>query len=395
MKVYILTRNPFPIGMAATNRIMNYAKGLLANGVECEVITCRRTEPYGAVKNNDNKGVADGDVPFRYIPPTTQRSSRFLNRRIDDFLDDWAVAGWIKKNVIAGDVVLYFNPQFSHILRVVRACHRRKCKIVRELCEYPYGTQSDSIKEKVLRWLYERIAMPRFDGFIAISESLEKYAKEKGGKSAAIIKVPILIGAEQYEGVEAYKQECPYIFHAGTMYERKDAIVSTMKAFAKASKELDSKVDFILAGPESPHKEELAAIIAENKLEDRVHFIGRLTHTEVLRYQKGAWLTILNKNDNVQNRNGFSTKLGDVLLAGTPVITTTVGEANNWLKDGESAFITEPHNVDAIAEQIVRAYRNPELMKRVSAGGKKVAKENFDYCIQGKRLKEYFKTINR
>lgn len=393
MNIYILTREPFPVGMAATNRIKNYAKGLICNGVNCNVVVTHRTEPYGINRNKDPYGIADSIVPFYYIPSTPCRSSRFIMRRIDDFVDGLRIAKWVRKNIRRGDVIIYFEPRFSHTMSIINRCHRNGGKIVRELCEYPFGTQNDSKKSRIKRWLYEHLYMPRFDGFIAISQALEQYAHTVKSIKASITKIPILVEANQYENIEPYVHNKPYIFHAGTMYERKDAIVSTMKAFAKASKELDSKVDFILAGPESPHKQELDQIIADNNLIDNVHFIGRLTHKEVLRYQKGAWLTILNKNDNVQNRNGFSTKLGDVLLAGTPVITTTVGEANNWLKDGENAFITEPHNVDAIAEQIVRAYRNPELMKRVSAGGKKVSKENFDYCIQGKRLKEYFKSM--
>lgn len=390
MKVFILTKEPFPIGMAATNRITNYARGLLANGVECEVIVCSRTERYGIERNNQASGVTNSGVPFRYIPPTPQRSQHFIGRRIHDCKDDFAIAKWIKHNVMSGDCILYYNIHIVYMWSIVRACHKNNIKIFRELCEYPFGTRSDSKKSKIQRWLYERFVMPKFDGFIAISEALQQYAEEKGSKDAKTIKVPILIDKSQYEGVEQYTQEHPYIFHAGTMYERKDAIVSTMKAFAKANEVLCGNVDFILAGPESPHKEELDAIIAENHLENIVHFIGRLTHKEVLRYQKGAWLTILNKHDNVQNRNGFSTKLGDVLLAGTPVITTTVGEANNWLKDGESALITEPHNIDAIAQQIVRAYQNPDLLSRISLKCEQIARDNFDYRTQGLRLKAYF-----
>ena len=47
MKVYILTREPFPNGMAATNRIKCYAKAILQKGVLCEVLIFTRTEIYG------------------------------------------------------------------------------------------------------------------------------------------------------------------------------------------------------------------------------------------------------------------------------------------------------------------------------------------------------------
>lgn len=394
MKVYILSQDGFPKGMAATNRIMNYARGVVASGVDCEVVVSRRTESASSPQNREACGVAEG-VAFRYISPSTCRFSSKFMRRWHVRLEGWRNLCWIKKNIKEGDVVLYFNRDINQLGAIARACHKKGAKIVRELCELPYSTRSDAPRYIRRRKRYERKAMPLFDGFIAISQSLEEYAAKHARHDAAIVKVPILIDADQYESVEAYSHPRPYIFHAGTMYERKDAIVSTMKAFAKASKEIDGEVDFLLAGPASPHKAELDAIIEEGGLGERVRFIGKLSHDEVLRYQKGAWLSILNKHDNAQNRNGFSTKLGDVLLAGTPVITTTVGEANNYLKDGVSALITEPHKVDAIAEQIVRAYRSPELMAKISMECERVARENFDYRIQGVRMKEYFENLSK
>ena len=47
MKIYIVTGEPFPNGMAATNRIKCYAKAIHEGGLECEVVVYRRTEVYG------------------------------------------------------------------------------------------------------------------------------------------------------------------------------------------------------------------------------------------------------------------------------------------------------------------------------------------------------------
>lgn len=395
MKVYILTREPIPIGMAATNRIIHYAKALISNGVECEIIVTRRTEVYGNVRNRSAKGIIDNMIPFRYITNKTERSSKFINRRIHDFIDDWIVPFWIKRNVKRNDCIIYFNPTYKCARAITRKCKNNGISIVRELCEFPYGTRNDSLKNRIMLKSYEKLVMPHFDGFIAISQALEEYAHQISAKDAKIIRVPILIDKEQYNAIIAYAHNKPYIFHAGTMYERKDAIVSTMKAFAIANKELNGSVDFILAGPESPHRAELHAIIEEYGLHDNVHFIGRIEHSDVLKYQKGAWLSILNKHDNIQNRCGFSTKLGDVLLAGTPVITTPVGEANNFIIDGQSALIAKSSSPKDIAEQIIRAFRSPELLAEISKNCEVVAKNNFDYRIQGARLKEYFESFKR
>ena len=47
MKVYIITKEPFPNGMAAVKRIVCYAKAWISQGIECEVLIYTRTEVYG------------------------------------------------------------------------------------------------------------------------------------------------------------------------------------------------------------------------------------------------------------------------------------------------------------------------------------------------------------
>lgn len=48
---------------------------------------------------------------------------------------------------------------------------------------------------------------------------------------------------------------------------------------------------------------------------------------KLMEYTKGASLFIIYKNENIQNKYCFATKLGEYLLSGNPVITTDVGEA--------------------------------------------------------------------
>ena len=391
MKTYIVSFEPFPHGMAATNRILHYGKGLVSAGDECLVVVGQRTEFIGRNRNLDSKGEYQS-VPFIYPSGYIYRSKSFIKRRIDDIMDTIKLLHYLFFNIKKRDTILLFTTKIcvSFILQII--CSIKKVKIIRELCEFPFATRNENFFNCIKQYFFEKILLPKFDGVIAISQNLKEYALQFIPEEK-IIKIPILIDTSEYDNIVPYKHERPYIFHGGTMYERKDAIVSTMKGYVEAMKSLCDPVDFILAGPESPHKDELIKILSENDLILRVHFIGQLKHDQVLAYQKGAILSILNKNDNVQNRHGFSTKLGDILLAETPVITTTVGEANIFLEDGKSAFITEPHNPILIAQQIVRALSNEDLRVSVGLGGKHVAIESFDYKKQGVILSAFFKNL--
>ena len=139
------------------------------------------------------------------------------------------------------------------------------------------------------------------------------------------------------------------------------------------------------------HIEELNSIIQANHLEGHVFFLPILTTEELGEYQRGAFLSILNKTANVQNIHGFSNKLGEILLSGTPIITTNIGEAPRWFKDGESAYISKSHKPEDIADQIVRAFLDDENRVKIRENGKKIAERYFNTKYQGKRIVAYLK----
>lgn len=376
--------------MAATKRILCYTKGLNYNNFESKVIITKRTEKHTNTKNRTRQGTYEG-AEYLYIPSSPIRSNYFLLRRIQDITSYLKTIIFFLLHIKKEDYVHLYSTFDCLYLTLLILSKIKRVKITRELCEYPHVTRNDSLRNRLIRLVDLKICFPLFSGFVVISSELEKVAKQYGSSHSHIIKIPILIDTNVT--TEKYKHHKPYIFHGGTMYERKDAIVSTMKAFAIASKELNYAIDFILIGPTSPHKKELNQIITDNHLENNVYFKEQLPNEEIIKYQNGAALSILNKNNNLQNRCGFSTKLGEILLSGTPVITTTVGEANYFLKDNESAYIVPPHQPHLIAQKIIQAFSNEKERIDIGLNGKQIAMKYFDYKYQGERFKSFIYNI--
>jgi GT2 family glycosyltransferase/SAM-dependent methyltransferase/glycosyltransferase involved in cell wall biosynthesis len=67
---------------------------------------------------------------------------------------------------------------------------------------------------------------------------------------------------------------------------------------------------------------------------------------------------------------GMKGKVTQCLAAGLPVVTTTVGAEGLDVTDGQSILIAD--EVGAIAERIVRAYRDDDLWSQISASGQEV-----------------------
>lgn len=382
IKIKFITSSPFPDGMASTNRILNYSRGLILSGADVEVYVIRST--YKGDSKNKSKGIFNG-VPFCYAG-SCKRSNYFIKRRIDDVLDFIKCCWGIIKDNNTNINFIYRNSFIQEFILILLS-RIKKIKVVRELCEYPY--YKDCFMANItLKYLF-----PMYDGFITISENLYILANKYKSDKAKVIKIPILINRNDMKKVTPYIHRKPYIFHGGTLTESKDAIISTMKAFAIANRTLNGSVDFILAGPPSKDLLEIKKIIKNEGLDDNVFLLGVIPHYKVMEYLAGAFVCVLNKNDTLQNRNGFSTKLSDVLLSGTAVITTTIGEACNWLKDQESAYITEPHKPELIAQEIIKAFSDYDRRNQIAQKGLDIALANFDITIQGPILFKFLHNI--
>ena len=122
---------------------------------------------------------------------------------------------------------------------------------------------------------------------------------------------------------------------------------------------MDKNIKFISTGylEKSPDKEKIYRIIDKYNLKDSVKFMGYLDNETLRRYQKYCLAVIINKYPTLQNKYCFATKTGEYLAFARPIIITNVGEAMNFLKNDESAYIIEPNDPALIAEKIIHIFK--------------------------------------
>jgi len=397
MKAFIICKEPFPNGMAATQRIQCYAKAIISQGIECEVLVFSRNEKGPVRKNMEARGVFEG-IPFRYTGNSTRKPGHKLSRLASDHFDRWMLRRYLGKKLQNGDVVIgYVNSDIDFMSGIIELVHRNGAKFVRELCEIPYfGSQK---KEDVdgLEMVLNRV-FPNCDGFISIADTLSALAQEHKRADAAIIKIPVLVDYEKSaQFVQSYSSPTPYIFHAGTLYEQKDGIIGMLAAFGKAGASLHFPVKMIIAGvlEESPDKDDIIKTVQDFGLQDNVDFVGYCSAETVREYLAGSAFAVVNKHDNIQNSFGFSTKLTNYLAAGKAIIMTDVGEAMNWFENGITAWIVPHDDIDALSEAIVHAFNNPESCKTIGEKGRKLCQECFDWHSVSNTLGKFLIEIGR
>lgn len=391
MNIFVVLNDSYPVGMASAKRTSTYVKGFTELGYKTTVIVPIPKENYGkAPKNSKSKGIFNGGT-YQFISKKTVRSKYFIKRRIDDIWGYLLTLFFILRNVNSSDKIIVYRGGWLWYIAICLTARLKTVKIFLELNEYPYFS-AQNIIQKIYRELTFHLSFPLFSGFIVISETLRSVADKYKSNNAQIIKVPIVVIPTEFQ-FESKKLTSSYIFHAGTLSQKKDGVVDMIKSFALASCEISKEIRFFLAGifDNQNDKSQVEDILKEYNLKDRVIFTGYLNNKDVKEYMQGASLAIISKSNTLQNKYGFPTKLGEYLASGIPVILTNVGESMCYLKNDYNASIVDPDNPALIADEIIRLFSDEKKRKQLASNGEKLVHEEFNYLYQAERIVNFMK----
>lgn len=391
--IYIIVKTTYPEGFATVARTYSYAKGFLENGIESLILIPIPMEPYSSKPHVTNwEGLYKG-TRYRYMTKQSVRSKFFFRRAIEDYCGYFLTLLYIIFKMKKTDrIILYEGGYIWHRL-VLWAAHIKGTKVVLELNELPYGTTIQNKRLEKKRKKYERLVMPKLDGVLAISHTLKEYADSFLSSSQSLI-VPIIVSIAESKKIPI-KHYQKYLFHSGTLLQQKDGILDILKAFGVLLKDNSIDLHYVFTGnlENSIDKEAIKTIIKEYSLDDNVHFTGYLEKEELTYLQEHAFATIIYKNDNIQNKYCFSTKLGEYLMSGCPVITTNVGEAMFYLEDRRNALIVPYGNQKALLDAIKLLIRDCDLRTQISSNGKLLCNKEFSSIYRTKCIINYLQEL--
>lgn len=388
MKIFLLFRNPFPYGMAPSQHVTCEAMGLKAAGANIEVDVfvppLDKTKDNGLPEKGDYKG-----IPYQYINGKfkpkgliAQIANRFWNT-IKTFF-------WGVRNFKEGDIIYSYGGDNLTLLLFIWAAHLRKAKLVVELVEIPFW--GDKWIYRFRRWICTTFLFSHFDSFVCISHTLMDFARKYGRKDVPVFLLPILVEEKDTQSSQPSRYDVPYIIHTGTMTEQKDGISHILKGFAEFKKKDSTKCRLVFTGPDANKNScKYLSLIIELGIADSVDLLGMIaTREELLELQHHATMSIVYKVENTQTKYCFATKIGEILMAGIPLITTNVGEQVYYLHNRESAYIVSPGDEKELSEAIDYVLSHPVQTKQLGLKGKDVAKNDFNPIQQGKKLYEFF-----
>lgn len=383
MKIYIITTETFPYGLAATQRIKCYAKSIASLGYNCTVLCVNRCEdsnnPLG---NNDIKGEIDG-YRFSYLGRSTFLKGPIRNR-LNQLYDMMSLVIKILCSFTKNDcVILYsYNPFLFKL--VSRLSIIKGYKFLYELNEHPsihrrlYGIEGESQKD--LQKIRRRLN--NVDGILCISNALKALLLKAGIAENRIHIVNMLVDSSRFYGIEKENVK-PYIGYCGAADNNKDGVDRLIEAFSKIASAYPDLKLYIMGPKNTVCKNEL--LTKNLGMEERVIFTGMINPDDMPQMLVNATVLALARPESIQAKYGFPTKLGEYLLTANPVVVTAVGDIPIFLKDGVSAYLAEPDNLDIFAEKLNNALSDNNS-KEIGMKGRKVAEDCFSSVMVRSQL---------
>jgi len=379
--ILIVTDNPFPVGLAATHRIIAYARGFITNGCRVQVICCKKTECKTSVHNRATHGIYRG-IEFRYIPGTTVKSKYLLKRKMDGVWGGLKLLSWSIMHFNDRPVVIYYGLSTATAIILKLSSLLKGSILLKE--ENEHISIRLASKNIFSGFVFKHIHYHLFDGVLLITKKLIEYFQKNYPKKK-IHHVPILVDAENLPQRENRSNKITYcgIFD-------NDGVDTLIKAFQMVVKKFPQyQLQLIGMAKKDRIEKELRALVNQANLTDQVIFRGPQPH-EVVGYElsKSA-LLVLARPESIQAQYGFPTKLAEYLITSNPVVVTSVGEIPDYLKDNKNAYLAVPGDVMTLSEKIQEALSFPLRAAKIGAEGRNAALAYFNNIYETKKIIEW------
>jgi len=156
-----------------------------------------------------------------------------------------------------------------------------------------------------------------------------------------------------------------------------------LEAFAQVRESVpDASLTLVGADPPQRHVNKIEAL----GLEDAVNTPGRVP--EVVPYLQRASVFAF-----PSQYEGFGIAGLEALACGTPVVSTRCGGPEDFIRDGETGYLTDIGDVDTFADRLCTLLTDTERRRAFGEAARELAVEQFDTALIADRLRAVFRDV--
>ena len=353
---------------APTNRMLALMKGFDELAVEASLVFL-----YPSI---DCDRLGEGW--FKHIKVEYLWDKRKWHNKYYKYLCSFIDARRFAKTLQAGDSVLLFGGGgYVHYFTAIDGV-----KVYQERTEHPM------VNPLELPFMQKRYIkhIPDLDGVFVISYGLKRVMEEYGAKNVYVVNM--LVDSTRFENLKK-TSTVKYIAYCGTASNNKDGVDDLIKAFAIVVKS-HPEVTLKIMG-KAPTKDDESGnlrLVEDLGVKDKVEFMGVVKAQDMPQMLKNATIVALARPDSIQARCGFPTKLGEYLLSENPAVVTKVGDIPLFLRDKETALLSQDKSPKHFASKIIWALEHPQEASEIGRQGAQVALREFNYLTEAKKVIE-------
>ena len=164
-------------------------------------------------------------------------------------------------------------------------------------------------------------------------------------------------------------------------------IETLIRAIPIVVKELP-KAKFIIAG-KGQEEERLKNLVKNLKIEENVRFIGFIRNDDLPRYLRTADIYVSTSLSDA----GIAASTAEAMACGLPVVITTTGENEKWVKDGEGGCLIPIKNPGTLAQKLIYLMKNENLRKEAGLINRKTIEEKNNYYEEMGKMEKIYKYL--
>lgn len=194
--IYIFTSEPFPHGLAATNRIISYAHGFQYHQKDVCVICFRKTEGRDKVINTQIKGIYK-NIPFKYLAGSTIKANHYSGRRIEVAYQNILLILYCLSHVERRSLFIYYSPVNTAAIILRLVSWLKACTFLKEESEHPsvYKKSNNFLSARLFGLVHYHL----FDGILLMTKSLVYFFKNEMKYRKPILHVPMSVDVERFQ----------------------------------------------------------------------------------------------------------------------------------------------------------------------------------------------------
>ena len=232
------------------------------------------------------------------------------------------------------------------------------------------------LKGRLIRW-----AVSRASGVICVSHELEELVREMGAEKTTVIPSPLDVSdLPPTKGVKRFERRLVTV-----------ALLTKVKGLSTLLNALGDLNDFeLLIVGDGPERDSLERQAESLEIQDKVRFIGQVSHEKIWEYLLSSSIFILPSLSE-----GLPRALLEAMACGLFVVASKVGGIPEVVRDGWNGILVDPGDVQALREAVKRALADKNLIETVGERNKREAQEFTLEKVSMKQLQFFSSTVAR